>query len=150
MNTLEVFKIEHLPTDEDTVSDLIQLLEDCDLPTSDVNTEKIIFFRAVKGSRMVGVVGAEPRGAHVLLRSLAVDEQYRSRGVGSLLVNHLLVYCQDEWIDGVYLLTTTAKDFFAAHGFSIVDRAEVPESIRLSSEFSTLCPLSAIVMYKEL
>jgi len=48
--------------------------------------------------------------------------------------------------EAVWLLTTTAADYFAAFGFVPVERAAVPEPIRESAEFASLCPASAAVM----
>ncbi len=50
----------------------------------------------------------------------------------------------------LYLLTTTAKDFFNKEGYIVVNRDEVPEPIKNSSEFSSVCPSTAIVMKKEI
>jgi amino-acid N-acetyltransferase len=46
----------------------------------------------------------------------------------------------------LYLLTTTARDFFAALGWRVVDRREVPEVIKATAEYSRLCPDSATCM----
>jgi hypothetical protein len=49
-----------------------------------------------------------------------------------------------------YLLTTSAADFFAHLGYKRVDRGEAPENIRATSEFSQLCPVSSVLMLKEM
>jgi amino-acid N-acetyltransferase len=49
----------------------------------------------------------------------------------------------------LYLLTTTAREFFAGRGYRAIDRADAPERIRGTTEFSDLCPASATAMVKE-
>jgi amino-acid N-acetyltransferase len=44
---------------------------------------------------------------------------------------------------GVYLLTTTAADFYDRFGFRPFPRAEVPEAVAGSPEFASICPSSA-------
>jgi PAS domain-containing protein len=46
----------------------------------------------------------------------------------------------------VYLLTTTAGDFFPRFGFTRVERADVPDDVKKSIEFRSACPSSALVM----
>lgn len=50
----------------------------------------------------------------------------------------------------MYLLTTTAENYFPAFGFRPVDRSAVPTELMASPEFQGACPASAIVMRKEL
>jgi hypothetical protein len=50
----------------------------------------------------------------------------------------------------VFLLTETAPAFFARFGFTDIDRARVPETIRQTVEFSSACPASARVMVLDL
>jgi amino-acid N-acetyltransferase len=49
-------------------------------------------------------------------------------------------------IGDVYLLTTTAGGFFPRFGFSPLERASVPDSVRQSLEFRGACPGTALVM----
>jgi amino-acid N-acetyltransferase len=46
----------------------------------------------------------------------------------------------------VYLLTDSAEQYFARHGFVVIERVGVPAGIRGSVEFASVCPDSAIVM----
>jgi amino-acid N-acetyltransferase len=50
----------------------------------------------------------------------------------------------------VFLLTTTAGQFFPKFGFERIERDQVPSSVRMSVEFQSACPASAIVMRKQL
>ena len=43
-----------------------------------------------------------------------------------------------------------AEPFFRSLGYATVNRESVPEPIRTTAEFSTLCSATAVVMAKEL
>ncbi len=46
------------------------------------------------------------------------------------------------------LLVPAAADFFAARGYTVVPRAEVPAAIQSTAQFSGLCPASSVFMAK--
>lgn len=138
------------PCEDEYVEDIIDLLEKSDLPVEDIDTSCIKFFTAETSSKLIGAIGLEFHGGYALLRSLAVAPKYRGNAVGQRLVSHLLTYCEEEWIDDVYLLTTTAASFFTALGFSEVDRKELPDSIKQTSEYQYACPSTSTVMHKHL
>jgi amino-acid N-acetyltransferase len=48
------------------------------------------------------------------------------------------------------LLTQTAEPFFARLGYSVVDRVYVPDEVKASAEFRSLCPAAATCMTKSL
>jgi N-acetylglutamate synthase-like GNAT family acetyltransferase len=50
----------------------------------------------------------------------------------------------------LYLITTTAAPFFERLGFEPVQREAVPEGIRKSPEFASICPTSAAVLRRSL
>jgi amino-acid N-acetyltransferase len=82
-------------------------------------------------------------GPDALLRSLAVTPEHRGNGLGRRLADAVLALARQQGADRVYLLTETAAPFFRRLGFRDVARADVPEGIRGSLEFATLCPASA-------
>jgi amino-acid N-acetyltransferase len=53
-------------------------------------------------------------------------------------------------VSTAYLLTTTADEFFADLGFEEIPRETVPPSIQTTTEFSDLCPETAVCMKREL
>jgi amino-acid N-acetyltransferase len=87
--------------------------------------------------------GLEIYGDYVLLRSVAVRESARGQQLGHRIVNDLLGQASGK---SVFLLTETAPGFFNRFGFSEISRDQVPDRIRKSSEFSSVCPVSAICM----
>jgi amino-acid N-acetyltransferase len=125
------------------------LLSSENLPIEDLTEESLKHFLVMRDSGgVVGAVGLELHGGVVLLRSLAVAGKHRKRGLGKALADAAESLAYKLGASAIYLLTTTAADFFAARGFRIVARAEVPAAIKATTEFASLCPSTAIVMVK--
>lgn len=122
------------------------------LPHDDVRTTPAEFFlaRANSDPGVVGVGGVEQYGADGLLRSVAVAEPHRGRGYGTALCDELERYARERGVERLYLLTTTAAAFFERRGYETVSRADVPASVRSTTEFAELCPASATCMRREL
>ena len=127
------------------------LLEAAQLPTADLTeTHLDHFFYLGPPAAPTGLVGCELHGSDGLLRSLVVTPDNRGAGTGSALVEHVEAYARKQGVWALYLLTTTADEFFARRGYSSVDRSQVPDSIRSTPEFSDICPASSAVMVKHL
>jgi amino-acid N-acetyltransferase len=127
---------------------VFSLLDRSGLPTAGVADNFSQFLVAEADGRLVGVVGLELYGESALLRSAAVEESWRGSGVGRVLVERALDLARERGIEDVYLLTTTAENYFPKFGFVCVCRDEVAQGIRSSVEFQTACPASATVMCK--
>jgi amino-acid N-acetyltransferase len=100
------------------------------------------------GSRTIGCVALELYPSGVLLRSVAVESVWRGRGVGGQLTEAGVALARSHGAEAAYLLTTTAGDFFPRFGFERVERADVPDEVKQSIEFTSACPSSATVMRK--
>jgi amino-acid N-acetyltransferase len=96
--------------------------------------------------RVIAVAGLEIHGQDGLLRSVAVDGDYRGQGLAASLVEAVLERAARVGLRSVYLLTTTAREYFAQRGFSDCERDTAPQPIRESWEFRTGCPSSASFM----
>lgn len=96
---------------------------------------------------IVGVVGFEIHGSDALLRSAAVAEAWRGRGVGESLTRDRIETARARGVRTLWGLTTTAADYFVSRfGFRIADRREASSEIRRSAEFAALCPASATAL----
>jgi amino-acid N-acetyltransferase len=138
------------PADADSLDYVERLLSRNDLPTDDVRANPDCFWVAFDGDERVGVGGIEPFPPDGLLRSVVVEESRRGTGAGRALCERLEARASADGIDTLYLLTTTAADFFGARGYEEIDRADAPASIRETSQFATLCPSTAVCMRKRL
>jgi amino-acid N-acetyltransferase len=98
--------------------------------------------------RVVGVAGLEVHGEDGLLRSVAVDEDYRGQGLGAALVEAVLERAATLGLGTVYLLTVDAHDYFARLGFADCPREEASPAIGSSWEFTTGCPVTAAFMQR--
>ncbi|MBC7827459.1 MAG: GNAT family N-acetyltransferase [Chitinophagaceae bacterium] len=128
---------------------VVKLLQSENLPAEDIPTGLCHFFVIEHNGNIVSVAGIEVYGQEGLLRSMVVDKHYRNQSLATTLLNKILGHAIDQGIARIYLITTTAEKYFAAKGFSVVHRTEVPSSISSSQEFSKLCPSTAIVMTRK-
>jgi len=127
------------------------LLRAAELPTEDLTDSHLRqFFMASSPDSVVGLVGLELYGRDALLRSLVVDPNARTKGIGSQLVDYAENYARARGVGSVYLLTTTAEKFFAHRGYARAERSAAPDSIRTTREFSSICPASSAFMVKHL
>ena len=128
-----------------------KLLADSALHHEDISTAQLRHFRLVlDGPRLVAVVGLEIKNHNALLRSLAVDTDYRNRKIASRLVREIEDYARSLKVETLYLLTMTAEIFFEKCGYRQTARDSAPAVIQGTSEFQSLCPASATCMVKYL
>jgi amino-acid N-acetyltransferase len=129
------------------VAEALDLLRRIDLPVTDVADRWGHYFVVHEDDgRVVGVGGLELYGDDGLLRSLAVDTEYRGQGLGGSLVEAICARARRLDLGVVYLLTTDADRYFARLGFQECPREEAPEGIRESWEFKVGCPSTAVLM----
>lgn len=119
------------------------LLAANELPTDDLDGVELLGFS--QDGQLVGVVGLQRLDGCVLLRSLAVATTARGRGLGGELCDAALERAGSV---PVWLLTTTARDYFARRGFVAIERDLVPSTVRATAQFASLCPSTATVMWR--
>ncbi|MDR5883913.1 arsenic resistance N-acetyltransferase ArsN2 [Caballeronia sp. LZ032] len=137
------------------VTELVQikaLLTASGLPATDITEMHLDRFLVVHnpGGAVVASVGLERFADGAMLRSLAVAKEYQNLGLGRLLVLRAEQMAMDEGCAQLWLLTTTADGFFRKRGYIVIDRRAVPEDVRQNTEFSLLCPASAMCLHKQL
>ena len=95
---------------------------------------------------IVGSAALDVHGDAALLRSVAVARDLVTLGVGSRLVTDAIDLARREGVSDVYLLTTTAAQWFPRFGFVVTDRESVPAPLAATVEFTKACPASATTM----
>lgn len=126
------------------------LLDDASLPSVDIENHLLNFLVLERFANLIGAVGMECYGDTALLRSLAIQKDYRNKGYGQELCYALLSKVKKMNINSIYLLTETAEGFFSREGFQKIPREDVPHAIKQTQEYSNLCPEGAICMVKNL
>ena len=134
-------------TKRSSLEDVLELLKVNKLPYQDIELDKNLFvsYHDAQG-RMIGSGGLEFYSGYALLRSVAVAKALRGKSIGKEIVNDLLSKAKARSVREVYLLTETAHDFFLKRGFADIAREDVPVEVKTSTEFSSVCPVSAAVM----
>lgn len=129
---------------------IISLLQSESLPTQDLPPGLPYFFVASDHGVVVGAIGLEIYESNGLLRSLVVRPEYRKLKIASSLVQAVEQLGSNLGLHSMYLLTETAQGYFYKIGYGSIERTEAPRSLQQSSEFSHVCPVSAILMQKKL
>ena len=124
------------------------LLEANGLPIDGVSANFAKFIVAVDGREIMGAIGLEEFGPYALLRSAVVAADVRHHGIGSQLVNRIISSARAGGVKELYLLTTTAEDYFPRFGFEYSTRDAVPTAVKQSAEFRGACPDTAAVMVR--
>ena len=128
------------------------LLEASGLPVSDLTPTLLeSFLVAREDDALLAVGGLEWTGkSEVLLRSVAVAQAARGTGAGKAMVAALEDRARCRGAQAIYLLTTTARRYFASLGYWSAAREHAPAGIRRTAQFSGLCPSSSAFMVKVL
>jgi amino-acid N-acetyltransferase len=129
--------------DRDAVEALLRLSR---LPLDGLAPDLQGFVVADEGESIVGCAGVEAYGADGLLRSVAIHQDARGRGLGQQLVEAAMADAWQRGLATLYLLTTTADRWFPRLGFQAISRDQVSPAVQASVEFASACPASAIVM----
>lgn len=139
-----------LATSEDLPA-VLTLLEDAGLPYQDITAAHLgDFLIAVGGRSVLGMVGLERYGENALLRSLVVRPESRFTGLGKQLTDAIEEHARRTSVATLYLLTTTAAEFFRRREYEVIERREAPSELQKTTEFSGLCPSQAICMRRRL
>lgn len=138
-----------IATSEKERKHAINLLQQQNLPTSDIDEDKLLYL-LMNGEAAIGTAGLEIFDDCALLRSVSVIKEEQGKGFGKVVNEEMEKYARESGINCLYLLTTTAKDFFDRQGYCVISREDSPASIQRSAEFTSLCPSTAVVMKKRI
>lgn len=126
------------------------LLSSSNLPIEGVKENFSGFVVAEDKGEIAGTIGLEKFGSVALLRSAVVSPEHRGSGVGRRLVEKVLERAEEDGIEELFLLTTTAEDYFPRFAFTRTTRSAVPPAVKASAEFQGACPDSAAVMTRRI
>jgi amino-acid N-acetyltransferase len=129
---------------------ILELLKKNQLLLQGVEKHLQDFIVISEDRHLIGCAGLEIYGMVALLRSVAIREDRRRQGLGKSIIEEIFNMARKREIKELFLLTTTAPDFFNKMGFKRIERAKAHPMIQQTEEFSRLCPCSAIVMVREL
>ncbi len=127
----------------------INLLQQHGLPVSDIDDDKLLYL-LMDGEKIIGTAGLEIFEDCALLRSVSVIKEEQGKGYGKVINSAIEKYVNESGINCLYLLTCTAKGFFEKQGYCVINREESPEALKQTAEFTSLCPVSAVVMKKRI
>lgn len=131
---------------------IVALLVENEMPACDVTADLLRDFAVAEDAHesVVGSIGLERFGAAALLRSLSVAKAECGAGLGRRLLAHAESMALASGVSELWLLTTTAADFFRRAGYLPVARQGAPTRLQASTQFAQLCPSTAVCMLKTL
>jgi amino-acid N-acetyltransferase len=135
---------------QEDANELVALLAESSLPVDGFLDHLATTLVARSSAGVIGIAGLELYADGALLRSVCVAAGSKGAGVGRQLVEATMRMAADRAISSLYLLTTTADDYFSRFGFERIERRQVPLSVQSSVEFTSVCPSSATVMRRGL
>jgi len=146
MNTIRKARVEDFAAVHNLLAESESVCDDLTLG----HLMGFVVIPAEDGSSLAAVASVEtfPHSEDGLLRSVAVASALRGRGVGTALVSAVETRSLALGLRQLWLLTTTAPDFFRQLGYADTQRNHAPLSIRQSGEFLSLCPSTADCMTK--
>ena len=132
--------------------EIVKLLSQAKLPAQDLTLEKLEYFLVAKAKdgSVMGTIGVELYQDVGLLRSLVIHPSYQGKGLGKRLTREVESFAQQRSVKTLYLLTTTAAEFFPKLGYQVIQRDRAPMSIAKTEEFKTICPVSAVCLFKNI
>jgi amino-acid N-acetyltransferase len=140
------YSFSFIEVSSDDLNGVQALLRSNNLPFDDCGDHLSNFIGIAQGNQLIAIGGFEHVGRLALLRSVAVDAQYRGLGLGSSLIQKILGQLTLLKVETVYILTETADQYFSRFGFKVVERDRLPVEIQTTQQFQTLCPAFAIAM----
>jgi amino-acid N-acetyltransferase len=119
------------------------LLRSHRLPLQGFDDPHVVALVAQRGDEVIGCAAVEVYGSDGLLRSVAVADAHRGRALGTQLTRAAMTSAAARGLTTLYLLTETASGFFPKLGFALVARDRIPERVKQSVEFTSVCPATA-------
>ena len=134
------------PASGGDLEDVRAILSAALLPSKQVGRRNQRFIVAREMGRIIGCAGLEVYGDLGQARSVAVDWTRRNAGLGTRLHERLLHEALAAGVRTLYVVTSTAQDFFGQHGYTPVKAESLPAPVRQSEEFCTLGTADAVAM----
>jgi amino-acid N-acetyltransferase len=138
------------PATDADLSAVTDLLRDAGLPLVGVVAAFRTGVVARVGDTLVGAAAMEPYGEVALLRSVVVRPSEQGGGTGRKLVSAVEDLARAGGVRETYLMTETAEAWFAAQGYAVLDRSELPPTILATDEVAVACGASAVAMRRTL
>ena len=129
-------------------AEIVALLGLLKQPNKDLPDNLDDFLAAFNEDGVIGVAGLEKYGKSGLLRSVGIRPEFCNQGIAGKLIAGLESYAVKNGLEEMILLTETASAYFIHKGYHVINRDDVADQVKMSSEFSYVCPQSAVIMKK--
>lgn len=135
----------------DSLDEIVVLLEGAGLSADDLcEASPARFYGVRRQGILAAVIGLELHGEVGLLRSLAVDPEWRGQGLASRLIGFIESQALAQGVQSLYLLSSTAVPYFREQGYAMAIRASAPPAIQATAQFAGPHPMGEALMVKTL
>lgn len=136
---------------DDLLSEISNLLLSAELVPVELDSDNLhVFYQQNDCEQIVGVVCVEVFAQGSLLRSLAVREDMRNKGIARSLLNEAFEFARSIQSYDLYLLTETIGETMYRYGFRDIRRKQIPSDLLSSPFFHGICPCSCQLMHRNL
>jgi len=142
-----------MPASDSDRHEVVALLAAAQLPLDGLDDAYANAVVCRVSGELAGVAMVEIHDDAALLRSVAVAERFRGQHIGEALVADRVAWTQAQLrednqpaITSLYLLTTTAENYFKARGFHTIGRDQLAPSLARSSHTQLSACSTAVAM----
>ena len=138
------------PACDSDFSEIAALLKEVGLLTEGLVQGMPDLYVAEIDGAIIGCAALESDESFGLLRSVGILPAAQRGGIGRQLVDAIHARAGDLGLESVYLLTTTAEEYFPRFGYERVERTEIPKLVTNTAEFSTCSAAGAAILKKKI
>lgn len=132
----------------DEFDEVLSLMDNLGLERDDLTPGTPGIFVAQLGPEIVGCAVLESDGTNGLIRGVGVANDRQRHGIGRRLMEFVLEHARELRLSTLYLLTTTAEDYFLRLGYERVDAGDPPDVVTRSPQYSICTAARAVLMKK--
>ena len=127
---------------------IVAILQEVGLLTDGLSPGMPDLYVADVGGAIVGCAALESNGSTGLLRSVGVLPTGQGAGIGGRLIEAVHARVMDLGLESIYLLTTTADEYFLKFGYEPSAEEDLPRVVTGSAEYLTCSASGAATMRK--
>ncbi|TPQ28572.1 GNAT family N-acetyltransferase [Cupriavidus pinatubonensis] len=117
------------------VAAITEVFHACGLMGGDIDPSSSLYSLAVQGEKVIGCACGEVHEETVIIQAAAVLDQYRGRQVATHLVRAILMRARANGCTRAAVLTSEHPAFFARFGFTLTALDDMPQKMKLTTDF---------------
>ncbi len=116
------------------LDELREILSAAGLSTLEILDPGTFYWVASSGGRLVGTCGLELDGKSGLVRSVAVSDEDRRKGIGEALLVRCIDFAKSHGLERLYLFSKDTGEYFLRLGWRAVSVASAADALRAAPQ----------------